>query len=148
MTGLTVETLLLLPPSLGFLIYLWIVGENHMGPDVGLNGLLVFSGIITVVPLLTFTLSLRRLPLLAISFIQFLSPTVQMILAVTLLGEKLTPAMIGSFACIWAAVAIFIGDALWQARANKQQRSKSENASADCGTGIHPTKLAGDGSRR
>ena len=54
----------------------------------------MFSGIVTVVPLLTFTLSLRRLPLLAISFMQFLSPTVQMLIAVTLLGETLTPAMI------------------------------------------------------
>ena len=75
----------------------------------------------TVVPLLTFTLSLRRLPLLAVSFIQFLSPTVQMILAVTWLGEELTTAMIASFACIWVAVAIFIGDAAWQARANTSE---------------------------
>ncbi len=52
-----------------------------------LTGLIAFSGIVTVVPLLTFTLSLRRLPLLAISFMQFLSPTVQMMIAVTWLGE-------------------------------------------------------------
>lgn len=119
MTGLTVETLLMLPPSLGFLIYLSLRGENHMTPaDWGLNGLIAFSGIVTVVPLLTFTLSLRRLPLLAISFIQFLSPTVQMLLAVFWLGErdKLTPETIAAFACIWAAVAIFVLDALWQAR--------------------------------
>jgi chloramphenicol-sensitive protein RarD len=124
-TGLTVETLLLLPPSLGFLIYLWLAGQNHMGANSQLNWLIAFSGIVTVVPLLTFTLSLRRLPLLAISFIQFLSPTVQMILAVTVLGETLTPEAIAAFVCIWLAVLIFIGDAVWQVRAARERRGVS-----------------------
>jgi chloramphenicol-sensitive protein RarD len=115
-TGLTVETLLLLPPSLGFLIYLWLTGQNHMGANWSLTWLIAASGIVTVVPLLTFTLSLRRLPLLALSFMQFLSPTVQMVIAITLLGETLTPAMIGAFACIWLSVAIFIVDAIARAR--------------------------------
>ncbi|MBN9119767.1 MAG: EamA family transporter RarD [Planctomycetes bacterium] len=122
MTGLTVETLLMLPPSLGFLIYLSANGHNHMTPaDWGLNALIAFSGVVTVVPLLTFTLSLRRLPLLAISFMQFISPTVQMLIAVIWLGErdKMTPETVAAFACIWSAVAIFILDALWQARARR-----------------------------
>ena len=52
-----------------------------------------------------FTLSLRRLPLLAISFIQFLSPTVQMIIAVVWLGEKdrMTPATIAVLDALKAA---------------------------------------------
>jgi chloramphenicol-sensitive protein RarD len=119
-TGLTVETLLLLPPSLGFLTFLWLTGQNHMGANWPLNWLIVASGIVTVVPLLTFTLSLRRLPLLALSFMQFLSPTVQMVIAITLLGETLTPAMIGAFTCIWLSVAIFIADAVWQVRARRK----------------------------
>ncbi|QJX00206.1 EamA family transporter RarD [Frigoriglobus tundricola] len=119
MTGLTVETLLMLPPSLGFLMYLSANAQNHMTPnDWGLNALIAFSGIVTVVPLLTFTLSLRRLPLLAISFIQFVSPTVQVLIAVFWLGErdKLTPETVAAFACVWSAVALFVCDALWQAR--------------------------------
>jgi len=124
-TGLTVETLLLLPPSLGFLIYLWLTGQNHLGANGDLNWLIVASGVITVVPLLTFTLSLRRLPLLALSFMQFLSPTVQMLIAVTLLGETLTPAMVGAFVCIWLAVVIFVGDAVAQVRARRERRGVS-----------------------
>ena len=128
MTGLTVETLLMLPPSLGYLIYLSTNGQNHMTPgDWGLNALIAFSGVVTVVPLLTFTLSLRRLPLLAISFMQFISPTVQMLIAVIWLGErdKMTPETVAAFACIWAAVAIFILDSLWQAR-QKRVRGSAE----------------------
>jgi chloramphenicol-sensitive protein RarD len=125
MTGLTVETLLMLLPSLGYLLYLSAKGQNHMTPDDwGLNGLIAFSGVVTVVPLLTYTLSLRRLPLLAISFIQFISPTVQMLIAVLWLGErdKLTPETVAAFACVWSAVAIFVLDALWQARKARERR--------------------------
>jgi chloramphenicol-sensitive protein RarD len=133
LTGLTVETFLMAPISVAFLVYLWATGTNHMGSDWGLNSLIVVSGVITVIPLLAFTLSIRRLPLLAVSFIQFLSPTVQMIIAVTLLGERdrLTPETIAAFVCVWAAVAIFIGDAIWQARsrfAAKRQRVDSPPA--------------------
>jgi chloramphenicol-sensitive protein RarD len=148
-TGLTVETILLLPPSVGFLIYLWATGRNHMGPDLGLNALIVFSGIVTVVPLLTFTLALRRLPLLALSFMQFISPTVQMALAVWLLGERdrLTPGVIAAFACVWAAVAIFIGDALWQARARRRAADRNNTAMTQ-DVGVRPATLSGDGPRR
>lgn len=132
-TGLTVETLLLLLPSLGFLAYLWAAGENHMGSDWGLNGLIAFSGVVTVVPLLTFTLSLRRLPLLAISFIQFLSPTVQMLIAITLLGESFDNERIAAFSCVWAAVLIFVVDAFCQARARKQEPAPVDDNSAESG---------------
>ena len=121
MTGLTVETLLMLVPSLGFLFYLSSHGRNHMTPnDWSLNALIAFSGVVTVVPLLTYTLSLRRLPLLAISFLQFLSPTVQMVIAVTWLGETLTPERVAAFVCVWAAVLTFIADALWHARQKRR----------------------------
>ena len=124
MTGLTVETLLMLAPSLGFLLYLSSRGANHMTPqDWGLDALIAFSGVVTVVPLLTFTLSLRRLPLLAVSFLQFLSPTVQMLIAVLWLGESLTPERVAAFACVWSAVAVFILDALHQARKARHIRT-------------------------
>lgn len=124
MTGLTVETLLMLPPSLGYLLYLSATGANHFAGDPGTNLLIAASGVVTVVPLLAFTLSIRRLPLLAVSFIQFVSPTVQMVIAVTVLGETLTPDRVAAFACVWVAVAVFVGDAVWQARAGRRTARK------------------------
>ncbi len=123
LTGLTVESLLMLPPSVGFLLYLAFTGGNHFGIDMRLNALLAFSGVVTVVPLLTFTLSIRRLPLLVVSFIQFISPTVQVIIAVTFLGEQMTPDRWAAFGCVWVAVLIFVADAMWQARATKKART-------------------------
>src|SRR5262245_7534964 len=70
MTGLTVESLLLLGPSAGYLTWLAAKGDGQFGPDADLNAWLAFSGIVTVVPLLTYTLSIRRLPLIAMSFLQ------------------------------------------------------------------------------
>ncbi len=124
MTGLTVESLLMLPPSLGYLMYLSAVGENHFAGDLRTNVLIAASGVVTVVPLLAFTLSIRRLPLLAVSFIQFVSPTVQMAIAVAVLGETLTPDRVAAFVCVWAAVVIFVGDAVWRARAGRRKARK------------------------
>ncbi len=120
MTGLTVEAILMLGPSVGYLVYVASQGDGHFGAADGkLDGLLMFSGLVTVVPLLTFTLSIRRLPLLANSFIQFLSPTVQFGLALVWIGEKFDAERWIAMGCTWAAVAVFIGDAVWQARAGR-----------------------------
>jgi len=139
-TGLSVETILLLPPSLGFLLYLSATGGNHFGSNGALDGLIAFSGVVTVVPLLAFTLSLRRLPLLAISFMQFLSPTIQVLLAVALLGETLTPDRVAAFVCVWAAVLIFVWDAIAQARElrKKQQAHPSRRVGCGAGAGAAP----------
>lgn len=150
LTGLTVETFLLLPPSLAYLCYLGTAGTNHLGGDPVLDGLLLFSGVVTVVPLLAFTLSIRRLPLLAVSFIQFLSPTVQMIVAVTVLHETPTPDRLTSFACVLAAVAIFIADATVQARALRQARlwgATTDGYGTERPSQTNPGELSSPGSR-
>lgn len=119
LTGLTVESLLLAVPSAGYLLWAGSAGRGAVGPDWRMNGLLMFGGVVTVVPLLTFTLSVRRLPLLAGSFIQFLSPTVQFFLAVYLFGEPMPADRWAAIICVWVAVAIFIADAIWQARTRR-----------------------------
>ncbi|HXD85043.1 MAG TPA: EamA family transporter RarD [Urbifossiella sp.] len=122
-TGLAIESLLMLPLSVGYLLYLNAEGKSHFGIDRQLDAWLAFSGIVTVIPLAAFTISLRRLPLLAISFLQFVSPTVQMLLAIFVLGEPaLSPDRIAAFACIWLAVVIFIVDAIRQASGAKSRR--------------------------
>lgn len=116
LTGLTVETLLLLVPSAGYLSYRTAVGESAFGSNWETNGLLMLSGVLTVVPLLTYTLSIRRIPLLTQAFIQFISPTVQFLLAVFFMGEVMPPARWVSIGCVWVAVIVFIVDAALVAR--------------------------------
>ncbi|MFO0804370.1 MAG: EamA family transporter RarD [Gemmataceae bacterium] len=136
-TGLTIESLLMLTPSVGYLLWLNAQGTGHFGSEAKLDALLAVSGIITIVPLIAFNLALKRLPLLAVSFMQFISPTVQMILAVTVLGEPpIPPDRLAAFGCIWLAVAIFITDAVRQRReATRNEPLQTEPAVSISETG-------------
>lgn len=121
LSGLLVESLMMTPFAVAGLIYFAAVGEGHFGPGWSLNGLLMFSGIVTVAPLLTYIMALRRLPLIAISFLQFLSPTTQMLIALFTLGESPSPYVWVAYGCVWAAVAIFLADAAWQYRRTRRK---------------------------
>jgi chloramphenicol-sensitive protein RarD len=119
LTGLSVETLVLFAPSAMYLAYLASTERGHFGETTTLNLWLAASGIMTVVPLLTYTLSIRRLPLVAVSFIQFLSPTLQLVVAVSILREPVGPERWAAIGCVLLAVLIFIIDALGQLRARR-----------------------------
>ena len=106
--GLAVETLLLFPFALGYLA--WARGSGRLtflAGDLGLDALLVLAGPLTAIPLLLFTAAARRLPLSTLGFIQYLSPTLQFLLAVFLWGEPLGPERAVAFACIWSGLLIF-----------------------------------------
>ncbi|MEO2088492.1 MAG: EamA family transporter RarD [Gemmataceae bacterium] len=115
-TGLTVETLLLVLPCAGYVGYKMWDGTAVFGRDLALSGWLAFGGVVTVVPLLTYTLSIRRIPLVTQAMIQFVSPTVQLLLAVTVLGEwdAMTWDKWAAMGCVWVASAVFIADAVVQ----------------------------------
>ena len=111
MTGLTVESVLLLPFAAGYMLYLSTTGAARFGTDWDISRLLVLGGVVTVVPLVFFAMSIRRLPLLANSFIQFVSPTIQFLIARYWIGEHFGPDRWAAMACTWVAVAIFLTDA-------------------------------------
>jgi chloramphenicol-sensitive protein RarD len=118
LTGLTVESLVMLLPAAAYLAYLG--PQGHFNQSWGLNGLIMFSGVVTVAPLLTYIMSIRRLPLVAMSFLQFISPTTQMLIAIFTLGETPTREEWAAYVCVWVAVLIFLADAIWQL---KQRRA-------------------------
>lgn len=106
--GLTVETLLLAPLAAGYLVYVISTGRSaFLSGHAGLNVLLVLAGPLTAIPLLWFAAAARRLPLSTIGFIQYMSPTIQFLLAVLIYGEVFDSAKAFAFACIWTALAIF-----------------------------------------
>ena len=116
MAGLFIETLLLLPIALGYLLWLMQTGEAAFSiEDPALASILMLAGPITVIPLLFFALAARRLNLSTVGMMQFIAPTLQFLVAVYY-GEELTTAHIVCFSLIWVAVILFTVDA-W--RANK-----------------------------
>jgi chloramphenicol-sensitive protein RarD len=111
-TGLAVETLLLGVPCFGYVLVHGFLGDGLFLNHLPTTGWLMLGGVVTVVPLFTYILSVRRLPLLTQSFIQFISPTVQLLLAVAVLHEQMTWDRWAAMGCVWAAVAVFIADAV------------------------------------
>ena len=106
--GLTVETALLTPIALGWILFLQRTGEGALlAGDATTDMLLVAGGIITAVPLLLFTAAARRLPYSMLGFLQYIAPSLQFALAVLVYGERFTLAHAVCFGAIWTALAIF-----------------------------------------
>jgi len=111
--GLTVETLLLAPLAGGYLA--WTVARGHSGYLAGgpwIKALLLLAGPVTALPLLCFAGAARRLPLSTMGFLQYLSPTLQFLLAVLAYGERFGRGRAAAFLFIWTAVALFALDSL------------------------------------
>jgi chloramphenicol-sensitive protein RarD len=113
LVGLTVETLLLAPAALGYLL---IQGSAGAGAVLTGDGwallLLALSGPLTAVPMIFFGEATRRLTLSALGFLQYLLPTLQLLQAVLLLGEVFRPEQQVCFALIWAALALVTADSV------------------------------------
>jgi chloramphenicol-sensitive protein RarD len=116
--GLCLETLILAPLALAYLVARGAQGSLAFGAgNRSLDILLVLAGPVTAVPLLFFAAAARRLPLTTLGFVQYLSPTLQLLLAVFAFGEPLDTARTGAFVLIWAGLAVFSLHTLrWAAR--------------------------------
>ena len=116
--GLTVETLLLLAPAIGWLAFLGHgQPETHFGQEAGLSLLIAFSGMVTAVPLLLFALAARRMEYSALGFVQYIAPTIVFITGLAVFDEPLRPIQVMSFVLIWASIAIFTWDIVATRRA-------------------------------
>ncbi|KPQ33464.1 MAG: rarD protein, partial [Porphyrobacter sp. HL-46] len=119
--GLTIESAILLLPASA--VALWYAGGpqgSSFGQDWFLSLAIIFSGVVTAVPLLLFALAARRMDYSALGFIQYLAPTIVFILGLTIFRQPLEPAKLMSFVLIWIAVAIFVYDLLAKRRAARR----------------------------
>jgi chloramphenicol-sensitive protein RarD len=113
--GQLAETLLLLVPAALFLVaspQSWATGTmGWRGPI-----LLLAAGPVTALPLVCFAHGARQLPLTLVGFLQYVSPTLQFLTATVLYGETFRRVHVVTFAFIWAAVALFLADAVVRSR--------------------------------
>ena len=117
LTGLTVESAMVCPAAVGYLTWLSREGQSAwQAPDQGwqIMALLVVAGPVTAVPLLLFAAGTRRVPLSVVGMSQYIAPTIQFLLAWTAFHEQIPPARWAAMVLVWAAVAVFIGDAVHQ----------------------------------
>ncbi len=121
MTGLTLETLLLVPFALGYLAWQHANGAGALGRiDRHTDLLIVSSGVITAVPLVLFAYSARRIRLSTLGLLQYLAPSVQLVLGIWVYHEPFTRARVAGFAFIWAALVLYTADNLWSQRKKNQ----------------------------
>ncbi len=116
--GLWVETLVLAPLSLAWVLWLQAQGTAGFGnQSLSIDLLLILGGGVTALPLLLFTAAAKRLPYSTLGFLQYLAPSLQFLLAVLVFHEPFGRAQALCFAAIWAALAIFSVEAIRTARA-------------------------------
>ena len=121
LAGLTVETALLFPVALGWLLLGGAEGRPMFGVAGTETALLLAAGIVSTVPLLCFTAAARRLAYSTVGMLQFIAPTLQFLLAVAVYDEPFTRAHAIAFGCIWTAVALYLSAIVHDMRSAKQR---------------------------
>lgn len=119
LSGLFVETLLLLPLGLLTLAWLSSQGLSHFSDSTYSALLLASSGAVTAIPLLAFAGAARRLKLSTVGFLMYINPTIQFLIALYIFHEPLSTAKLVSFVMIWGALAIYSWSA-WVGRSNRE----------------------------
>ena len=111
--GLTIESAVMAPVALVYLLWLQSTGGGHAFSDgPGHFVLLASSGLVTALPLLCFGGAASRISLTTIGMVQYVGPTLQFLTGVFLLGEPMPAARWIGFAVIWVALALFTLDAV------------------------------------
>jgi chloramphenicol-sensitive protein RarD len=109
--GLTTETVLMAPLALAGLVWLGVAGRSTFATNGPWHGLLLAStGVATAVPLLLFAAAARRVPLVTVGLLQFITPVLQLLCGVLVLGEQVPPSRWVGFAMVWSALLVLTLD--------------------------------------
>lgn len=113
--GLALETALVLPLALAYLAYTTVQDHNtFVSASTSTKWLLVAAGPITSIPLLMFAAGARRIPLSLVGVLQYITPSLQLLLGVWLYNEELDGARLIGFIVIWCALALYSAEGLWR----------------------------------
>lgn len=115
--GMTIETAILALPSL---VYLGVLAANGTQTFTGYGALhvviVLLTGPVTAIPLILFGAAARRIPLSWIGMLQYIAPTLQFIIGITILGEAMSTTRWIGFFVIWIAVILLCTDMVRQSR--------------------------------
>jgi chloramphenicol-sensitive protein RarD len=122
--GLLIETLLLVPISLGYVIYLGIDQQaTFLNMGFSTNVWLILGGLVTVVPLVLFTAGARLLPMTTSGILFYITPTMQFLVGVLIFNEAVNQNQLIGFLGIWLGLALYTVSLFMNtdARMNKEQ---------------------------
>jgi len=123
--GLTVETLLLFPLAAIVLGVYAFKGTGSFRPSTPIRDLLLIGGgPVTLVPLALFAAGARRIRLTTLGFLQYLSPSITLLVATCLMGETFTRTDAITFAFVWGALLLVALDGqMTRLRARRAQQT-------------------------
>jgi chloramphenicol-sensitive protein RarD len=111
--GLAIETSWLAVGSLGLIVWWNIQGiAAFPATDVTTNSLMVVTGVVTVIPLWLFGRAAHLIPLSTLGVLQYLAPTISLLVGVLLYGEQLVGDRLIGFVLVWVALAVFAYDSV------------------------------------
>lgn len=106
--GLTIETFFIVPLAETYYIFIFANGDAHfLQTDRLTDLLLLLSGAATAIPLLLFAKGAQKIPLYMIGFLQYIAPTLMLLLAVFVYGEHFGKVDFISFSLIWLSLLLF-----------------------------------------
>jgi chloramphenicol-sensitive protein RarD len=115
--GLTLETLLIAPVVLPWLVWLTAKGTGSLSTASPLLMFwLVLAGPLTAVPLMLFAAAARRLKLATVGLFQYLSPSLQLAIGVVIFGEPFDGQRLAGFVLIWTGLAVYTAHSLAMSR--------------------------------
>lgn len=136
--SLGAEVLIAAPFALAFLVWLHAAGSESLGhgafgnAGVGNALMLVASGLVTVLPLLLFATAAQRIPLALLGMFQYITPMLQMLWALVVVGEQLDGTQWAGFALVLVAVMMFSGA---QFHADRKARARRAGQSTEPSAG-------------
>lgn len=123
--GLTLETLLLFPLAVGLLAWWAWHGQGALVQgNAHTMGWLLLAGPLTAIPLLLFAAGARRIPMATLGILQYISPSLQMLVGVWLYSEAFESKRAVGFYLIWIALAVYSMDSVWSARSLKASEER------------------------
>ena len=118
--GLFIETLLLTLPGIAYLVWLESQGTASFGHrGLSIDFFLMGTAFLTALPLMLFNIAANRITLTAVGFLQYIAPSVTLLLAVFLYHEPMSQHQLVAFIFIWSALAIYSVDSI---KTYKKQR--------------------------
>jgi chloramphenicol-sensitive protein RarD len=111
MNGLVVEAAVLAPVAAVYLVISAVHGDGTFTTHgAGHAALLASSGIVTVIPLLLFAGAAPRIALSRLGLMQYMTPTIQFLIGVTVRHEPLGAVRLVGFCLVWLALGVFTAD--------------------------------------
>ncbi|MEH6949358.1 EamA family transporter RarD [Bacillus sp. JJ634] len=105
--GLTLETVMMAPIALGYWMYLMIQSESRFFDSKPTSLLLIGGGIVTALPLLYFAKGAQKVSLSLLGILQYIAPTLSLLIGVFVYHETFTKAHMLAFLFIWSALIIY-----------------------------------------